>query len=187
MDALGGYGSDSSSSDNHQEEEKPKNALSSLLGAASDDDNDANDSSKDDNNQEALKSQLPPSKRQRLEEKATPTFSLPSPPLGGNSMIHWDVNFLKGDNNNITDDCTTIITPATKDLQDKLERLTGSIQDVSWADHLKAQQEFHNPHFFESVVEHFGIAVPLGSQMEGDTSSVLQPYELDLFPSTQQS
>jgi hypothetical protein len=185
MDALGGYGSDSSSSDNLQEEEKPKNALSSLLGAASDDDD---DSSNDDNNQETLKAQLPPSKRQRLEEKATPKFSLPSPPTSsGNSMIHWDVNFLKGDNNNITDDCTTISTPAAKDLQDKLERLTASIQDVSWADHLKAQQEFHNPHFFESVVEHFGIAVPLGSQMEGDASSVLQPYELDLFPRTQQT
>ncbi len=30
-------------------------------------------------------------------------------------------------------------------------------QQQPWVEHLQAQQEFHNPHFFESIVEQFQI------------------------------
>ena len=59
---------------------------------------------------------------------------------------------------------------------------------LCWADHLRAQHEFHNPHFFASVVEHFGVKESLGSVVDDSSSSslnnVIMDYERQLFPVT---
>ena len=59
---------------------------------------------------------------------------------------------------------------------------------LCWADHLRAQHEFHNPHFFASVVEHFGVKDSLGSVVDDSSSSslnnVIMDYERQLFPVT---
>jgi hypothetical protein len=167
MDALAGYGSDSSSSSSEGSNGKTNNhksALSGLLGSAS-----------DDSDEQSKPQSPPPPKRLRMEE--TQKLVLPPPPLDKKqSMIYWDVNYLVGAVRS-ADKLTT--TTSTSELSQKLEGLANSLK-VSWADHLKAQHEFHNPHFFESVVEHFGIAKPLGSQIRNDVST--KEYELDLFP-----
>lgn len=46
---------------------------------------------------------------------------------------------------------------------------THNNQNQSWAAQIKNQQEFHNPHIFQSVIEQFGITEPLGSQAEDRT------------------
>lgn len=177
MDALGDYGSDSSSASAEQKvNDSKKNALSGLLGHASSDD----DSDDEIGRQQHLtKSQAPPpTKRQRVDSTR---FTLPSPPLDGSkSLIHWDVNYLEertasAGSNRLETDTASI----TNDLSQKLERLSKTLK-VSWAEHLKSQHEFHNPHFFESVVEHFGIAIPLGSQNRNEAN--LKDYEMELIP-----
>ena len=40
-----------------------------------------------------------------------------------------------------------------------------------WAAHLRNQNEFHNPHFIQSVIDQFGIIESLGSQAVGKTKS----------------
>lgn len=47
------------------------------------------------------------------------------------------------------------------------------------ADRLKSQHDFHNPAFFQTVVQHFGIQEPLGSTVPCETS--FQAYEYDLL------
>jgi hypothetical protein len=185
MDALGGYGSDSSS-----EEETPakavtqsSNSMVALLGEASSDDSDnggANNTGK---------TPKPPAKRQKLEASKmmtneSPRPMLPAPPItatSGASMIHWDIDYLAQ------------LSPINKDphemrtskLAQKLEKLSRTVgSKKTWADHLKTQQEFHNPRFFQSVVDHFGIQRPLGSQAKYANSVALQDYEVDLFKSS---
>lgn len=78
----------------------------------------------------------------------------------------------------------------------KLESIANGLQISSkssscWAEHLKYQHEFHNPHFFKSVVSYFGIVEPLGSQIlsspassnnnDTETDDAVQPYEKKLF------
>jgi len=48
----------------------------------------------------------------------------------------------------------------------KLAASLTSDKNSSWAANIKNQQEFHNPHIFQSVIERFGINEPLGSQAE---------------------
>jgi hypothetical protein len=183
MDALGGYGSDSSS-----EEETPakavtqSNSMVALLGEASSDDSDNGGA----NN--AAKTPKPPAKRQKFEASKmtneSPRPMLPAPPItatSGASMIHWDIDYLAQ------------LSPISKDphemrtskLAQKLEKLSATVgSKKTWADHLKTQQEFHNPRFFQSVVDHFGIQRPLGSQAKYANSVALQDYEVDLFKSS---
>lgn len=99
-------------------------------------------------------------------------------------MIYWDVNHLAHEpTRRRLEGLTSKTTTSQEELSQKVDRLSKSLKGVSWADHLKSQLEFHNPHFFESVVEHFGIAKPLGSlgAAEEDVAQ-LQYYELELFP-----
>jgi hypothetical protein len=183
MDALGGYGSDSSS-----EEETPakavtqSNSMVALLGEASSDDSDNGGANNAD------KTPKPPAKRQKFEASKmtneSPRPMLPAPPItatSGASMIHWDIDYLAQ------------LSPISKDphemrtskLAQKLEKLSATVgSKKTWADHLKTQQEFHNPRFFQSVVDHFGIQRPLGSQAKYANSVALQDYEVDLFKSS---
>jgi hypothetical protein len=183
MDALGGYGSDSSS-----EEETPakavtqNNSMVALLGEASSDDSDNGAANNTD------KTPKPPAKRQKLEASIvtddSPKPMLPAPPItatSGASMIHWDIDYLAqlSPINNDPDEM------GTSKLAQKLEKLSATIgSKKTWADHLKTQHEFHNPRFFQSVVDHFGIQRPLGSQAKYANLVALQDYEVDLFKSS---
>jgi hypothetical protein len=44
----------------------------------------------------------------------------------------------------------------------------------SWIQQLQSQPEFHNPHFFQSVVEHFGID-PFGTHVVKSKRNRKQP------------
>ena len=185
MDSLAAYGSDSSVSDDQKAQEetkKPSASLNGLLGAYSDDDTDNDDDNgnvnakKDDNVKELQKNlKPPPSKRPRTQDAPPPTTTAFSafapPPLGNDSIIHWTVDYLKATDKQLP--------PASTKLAEKLERLhaNNAATGTSWAEHLKSQHEFHNPHFFDSVVEHFGIEQPLGSQVSQD---MVQDFEFDI-------
>jgi hypothetical protein len=183
MDALGGYGSDSSS-----EEETPAkaetqgNSMVALLGEASSDDSDNGAANNTD------KTPKPPAKRQKVEASITTNESpkpiLPAPPItatSGASMIHWDIDYL-AQLSPINNDPEEM---GTSKLAQKLEKLSATVgSKKTWADHLKTQHEFHNPRFFQSVVDHFGIQRPLGSQAKYANSVALQDYEVDLFKSS---
>jgi hypothetical protein len=184
MDSLAAYGSDSSASDGQEAQEetnKPSASLNGLLGAYSDDDTDndnANDNEDDGDVKEPqpLKNpEQPPTKRPRTQDAPPPTTTAFSafapPPLGNDSIIHWPVDYLKA-----TD---KPLPPPSIQLTEKLERLHANTAatGTSWAEHLKSQHEFHNPHFFDSVVEHFGIEQPLASQVSED---MVQDFEFDI-------
>lgn len=172
MDALAGYGSESSSesegNNNGNDNNQKSGALSGLLGYE--------ESSDDSDDQSPLPDKAPPpaAKRRRTQQE-TKTSVLPPPALGQNdSIIYWDVNYLA----EAPRSEEKITSSSAIELSQKLEKLATNLK-VSWAEHLKAQHEFHNPHFFESVVEHFGIA-PLGSQIRNNF--VMKDYERELFP-----
>lgn len=114
-------------------------------------------------------------------------LGLPPPPLGSSSsMIQWDVDYLafpvprstlNSTKDNDDDNKNRVEIPVSANLAEKLDRLAATTSNTTWADHLKSQREFHNPHFFESVVEHFGIQKALGSQISSTT--LVQDYELE--------
>ena len=180
MDSLAAYGSDSSASDDQKAQEetkKPSASLNGLLGAYSDDDtDDDNDNANEDDvvKEPQTNPDQPPTKRTRTQDAPPPTTAFSGfapPPLGNDSIIHWTVDYLKA-----TD---KLLPPASTQLAEKLERLhaNNAATGTSWAEHLKSQHEFHNPHFFDSVVEHFGIEQPLASQVSED---MVQDFEFDL-------
>lgn len=47
--------------------------------------------------------------------------------------------------------------PPTSQRLNHIRRQQQQQQQQPWIQQLQAQPEFHNPHFFEAVVEHFGI------------------------------
>jgi hypothetical protein len=177
MDSLAAYGSDSSISDDQKAQEetkKPGASLKGLLGAYSDDDTDHDNDIDDDVKEPQKKPEPPPTKRPRMQDAPPPTTAFSAfapPPLGNDSIIHWTVDYLKA-----TD---KPLPPASTQLAEKLERLhaNNAATGTSWAEHLKSQHEFHNPHFFDSVVEHFGIEQPLASQVSED---MVQEFEFDI-------
>lgn len=177
MDVLGGYGSDSSSEEEISKiaETKTKNSLSELIGADSGSDTDDSDSK---NSEGAIRiksirtSSLPPVKRQKVETKQISKSSLPKPPTtsrSGPSMIRWDIDYLEQN-----EESSSAISEDSIELSKKLERLAATLNGSSYADHLKTQKEFHNPHFNESMVEHFGIRNILGSQAMYSNNEVPQ-------------
>ncbi len=174
MDALAGYGSDDSSASCSSSLSFPKaqqvaknDGIVGLLGTCSE--SDENDSS-------GIKAPAPPSKKPRM---AT-SYKLPEPLLAkdeNDSWILWKTNYLEKP---IHEQLRLGGLPATQQLQENLQRLAQNIGNIpSWAEHLQAQHEFHNPHFFESVVEHFGIQDPLASWL---SEPGVREYERNLFP-----
>lgn len=182
MDALGGYGSDSSS-EMEQIGAKPdlqSNSMVDLLGEAGSDGSDSDDAKTIDL---TLK---PPAKRQKLETstliaEAAPIPILPAAPItstSGSSLVHWDLDYVA----QLSTTHEVRNETRTSELAAKLEKLTTTIGcNNTWADHLRTQQEFHNPCFFQSVVSHFGIQRPLGSQAKFANATPLQDYEASLF------
>jgi hypothetical protein len=84
-------------------------------------------------------------------------------------MVHWTRDYsasyrTAGDSSQVS-----------PELIQKLKTLQSGA--VIWANHLKSQHEFHNPHFFDNIVSHFGIQAPLDSNLENIS---FQAYEFDL-------
>lgn len=193
MDALAGYGSDSSLEEDVTKtvETKPNNSLSALLGAdssASDgDDSDGEDEKSQDvkksfNSLQSTSQQ--PVKRQKVQDDQSPKSTLPKPPTtsrSGPSMIHWDIDYLAKTEGYVVQ-CGDGSENNTE-VSQKLERLAATLNG-SYADHLKKQHEFHNPRFFESVVDHFGIKNPLGSHAMHSNNTKFVDSETQISPVT---
>jgi hypothetical protein len=192
MDALGAYGSDSSADDsskaaNDEAKKKPAaaNPMSALLGLP-----DGSSSSEDD---EATTKE-PASKKlktggddQKAAAPATddtttkatqPIQLLPPPTLSTESRFYWPENFLKLNDthfirpNNITDDMI-----ATRERLEAM-RKQGT---TTYADQLKSQQDFHNPHLFAKIVQEVGLRNPLASHL---SSQILEDWEYELVGTT---
>eukprot|EP00549_Striatella_unipunctata_P020525 CAMPEP_0118687118 /NCGR_PEP_ID=MMETSP0800-20121206/8201_1 /TAXON_ID=210618 ORGANISM="Striatella unipunctata, Strain CCMP2910" /NCGR_SAMPLE_ID=MMETSP0800 /ASSEMBLY_ACC=CAM_ASM_000638 /LENGTH=164 /DNA_ID=CAMNT_0006584259 /DNA_START=268 /DNA_END=762 /DNA_ORIENTATION=- len=136
MDAIAGYGSDSS------EEEEIKPTVSSTTPAVHDAESTTSN------------------KKQKLS-RAVPL--LPSTFLRDeNWCFSSSTSFLSDQH-----DKTTFNEPQAdqEELKNRLDRLYQKYQDSStgFAHHLKHQDDFGNPHVFDSVVKHFGIREPLGA------------------------
>jgi hypothetical protein len=65
------------------------------------------------------------------------------------------------------------------------EKLQQISAETSWAQQLKKQHDFHNPHFFESVVEQFGIRNEMGSNLPKEEQLV--EWEFDLVKYEEQA
>jgi len=118
-----------------------------------------------------LKCHTQEKKNQMFEEKSNSFLTrngLPSPrtapatSVQSPSMITWTIDYISQESRsnlvaNSTDICQFL----------KFKKLAASQSLRSkkgWAAHLRNQHEFHNPHFIQSVMEHFGINESLGSQ-----------------------
>mmetsp|Transcript_5137 Transcript_5137/g.14947 ORF Transcript_5137/g.14947 Transcript_5137/m.14947 type:complete len:220 (-) Transcript_5137:1849-2508(-) len=103
---------------------------------------------------------------------------LPSPRVAqvhsaqSESMVSWDSDCLTQDpslrgtvSHSSTNDKDSVPNGRFQKFKELAAKLT-SHKELSWATHIKNQQEFHNPHIFQSVIEQFGITDPLGSQVD---------------------
>jgi HCNGP-like protein len=163
MEALAGYGSDDSSLSSSNGDAQKKPALSRLVDYSDDESSAEGDSPTKKEIGNAIR------KRKRSWDNGGTADILPPPPLSSSSMIHWTKDYSSryrtaGDSSQVS-----------AELIQKLETLRSGA--VSWAHHLKSQHEFHNPHFFDDVVTHFGIQAPLDSNIE---KLSFQKYEFDL-------
>ena len=199
MDALAGYGTDESTSadsaDPATKDSKPaQNMLAGLLGDVSD----ASEDAQGAGTSPAASSEPPTLKKPRIEagaddRKTEAQRMILAPILGtgeNSSWICWKANYLSTP---VTDDQRLSLesAPNMNQFANNLQRLAQSMGKSSspknrvdasacWADHLRSQHEFHNPHFFASIVEHFGIQDPLASSVGYSTQ--LQEYERQMFP-----
>ena len=183
MDALAAYGSDDdSSSQESNGRSAPSAALTGLIAYS--DDEDSGDEQKNETRVTRTTKKDTTSaaarKRKRSWDNAGTDDTLPPPPLSDTSMIHWTTDYT-ADYRTAQD--TSQVSP---DLVEKLEgmRSDGSNVVVSWAKHLKSQHEFHNPHFFQNVVSHFGIQNDLGSHIKGES---FQLFEFELAAAEEQA
>lgn len=193
MDALAGYGSgSSSSSQDDATNDKTRPEISALSGLVdySDDEGGSNEvgdikkesepattSSSLSSNKKASPSPKQGNKRKRSWDNAGTDNVLPPPPLSSNaSLIQWDTDYTA----EYRSPPSSVISDAA--LAQKLASLDSD--SVSWAQHLKSQHEFHNPHFFDSVVTHFGIQRPLDSNLQEPS---YQRYEYDLPAAEEQA
>lgn len=112
-------------------------------------------------------------KKQWIEDAKSNSFlainGLPSPsiaPLNAaelKSMISWATDYLS------QEPPASQSNPSTSFRRQfsKFETLAASIshdRTQGWASHLSKQNEFHNPHFLQSVIDQFGIRETLGSR-----------------------
>jgi hypothetical protein len=185
MDALAGYGSDDSSVSEARPVPPAKTGLSGLVGDVSDD-------SEDGGHERECKAstnpeQPPPTKKLKVQSppqsEQTSVKLLPPPILStseSDPIIYWKINYLQQpvrEGDLLLDEKV----PTVEELKAKLQKLASNLSpgETCWADHLRAQHEFHNPHFFSSVVEHFGLKDSLGSFVD---TRVVQDYDRQLFP-----
>lgn len=67
---------------------------------------------------------------------------------------------------------------------EKLQLIAASSGTTGWAQQLKEQHDFNNPHFFESVVEHFGIADSMGTNLPNPPQFAAWEYKLAIHEET---
>jgi hypothetical protein len=94
-----------------------------------------------------------------------------------NEYISWN-SVPSNPNSDNNDDGADIVPPSFSKFQALSKSILLSSKnnvDMSscWAAHLREQHEFHNPHFFQSVVEYFAIQEPMGSHMDSNKQSML--------------
>jgi len=212
MDALAGYGSDdSTSSGGPPPVPRPiaKNNLSDLLGAtASDDSEEESHGGTGMDRRVTLTPQRTSPVKKKVKKESPQEASHTSVPLAtpilsteeNDYTIYWKIDYLKlpvkGGTLSFDEPVPTVDEWNAKlqDLASTLSSTTATTttnnnntnETLCWADHLRAQHEFHNPHFFASVVEHFGVKDSLGSFVDASSSmndDVLD-YERRLFPVT---
>mmetsp|Transcript_11843 Transcript_11843/g.30033 ORF Transcript_11843/g.30033 Transcript_11843/m.30033 type:complete len:195 (+) Transcript_11843:66-650(+) len=148
---LLGDGIDSCSSDDEEEEVRKRSHPSSSSSNGKDSDEQMSKKQKVDENEKCF-----------LERNG-----LPSPRTGQTtSMISWTTDYVSSEEPPRSE---------TKDPRkfqrfEKLAALHDNKQ--GWAAHLRNQNEFHNPHFIQSVIEQFGMAKSLGSQAVRNSTKV---------------
>jgi hypothetical protein len=206
MDAMDAYGSDESDNDvlstagesqeTDEKKSKKKSGLAGLLGDYSDDNDDDDGVYNEIQSLQTVKqgaAKAMPSdetsrKRQRRwdspknagSDEAIPSasVSLPfPPPLTSNDrfMIEWNEDY-------VTAKQTSRTGPLKKVTSEKLQQIS---LETSWAQQLKKQHDFHNPHFFESVVEQFGIRDEMGSNLPNEEQ--FAEWEFDLMKYEEQA
>lgn len=131
---------------------------------------------------------------QSLRENEGP---LPPPPLGSTtSLTYWDKDYLSNSESAFAPPEDPVWSESQQQrLTEKLNQLhetfslpppiaftnatttTIDSSSSSWALHLKGQQEFHNPHFLNSVISHFRLNV-LGSNIP--QQDVVEEFEYNL-------
>jgi hypothetical protein len=189
MDDLAAYGSDSDDSDavdrNEQKsqertaQQKEKTTdLSGLLGEYSDDEANAEKGPPSSSTgtrplQHPEKgTDEPTRKRQRGWDKTTDTpndkrscsslYQFPPPPTSDDTiLVQWKTDYFTAKQQQQSH-------PTKKANLKKLQQIAASASDSGWAQQLKEQHDFHNPHYFESVVEHIGIQEEMGSNLQGE-------------------
>jgi hypothetical protein len=205
MDALGTYGSDESDSDlspkavesqeSNDKNSQKKSGLFGLLGNYSDDDDDGvnhenqNLQSAKEGALKVMPSDETSRKRQRRwdsPKSATPNEAVfpasvshpfPPPPTSDDRiMIEWNKDYLTAKQSSSRTGSLKEVT------SEKLRELSA---ETSWAQQLKKQHDFHNPHFFESVVEQFGIRDEMGSNLPNEEA--LAEWEFDLVKYEEQA
>ena len=186
MDALAGYGSDDSSSSESAaaaSQQQAQQALSGLLHYSDNDESSENEIHQAESNS-SLSGGADRKRKRSCDSNAgaaSTNDDLPPPPTSTNkSLIEWE-----------TDYTASYRAPPANVIQNlKLTRKLAALESsgkqssVSWAQHLKSQHEFHNPHFFDNVVTHFGIEHPLQSNVP---SRDFQLYEFDLPAAEEQA
>ena len=96
-------------------------------------------------------------------------------PFESASMVSWTIDYISHDPRS-----HAIATHSSIDQQrqfQKFEELAASQSRSSrkgWASDIRNQNEFHNPHCIQTVIEHFGINDTLGSQAVSGTKTTRQ-------------
>jgi hypothetical protein len=144
-----------------------------LLSGLISNDGDNNDAAaKDASMQPQLKLQSLP-KKQKLDkcvaDIANSTSLFPPPPLSNDSLITSDVDYFT----------PKYGIPLASNGKLPLKLLELSSSSTIWAEKLKSQHEFHNPAFFQTAVQKFGIQNALGSTMT--CLETMHEYEFDLI------
>ena len=188
MDALAGYGSDDTSSSEAHLPARTNNLFDLLGSAAADDSEEESHGGTGMDTVPCTPQSTPPAQTVQSESpQALKTFvPLPAPILStgdNDSTIYWTIDYLKQP----VKKGGTLLSldepvPTEDEWNAKLQHLASNLSSNNnhWADHLRAQHEFHNPHFFASVVDHFGLKESLGSMV--DSGHHVEAYERQLFP-----
>lgn len=95
-------------------------------------------------------------------------------PVESASMVSWTIDYISHDPRSHA--IATHSTDQQRQFQ-KFEELAASQSHnfkKGWVSDIRNQNEFHNPHCIQSVIEHFGINDTLGSQAVSRTKTTRQ-------------
>lgn len=180
--------------DRDNQEAKAAAPISSLLGAGIDSDDSSSDDEeniKRNRSNEAdpgLECHAQTTKKQRTEQESgskkeshetSKSFltrnGLPPPrtssdaPLQSVSMVFWTTDYISLESQSPAVAHSTD-NPRFREFE-KLASAQSYDSKKGWAAHLRDQNEFHNPHFIQLVMDRLGIDESLGSQAFGRTTT----------------